>query len=93
MRKTCGQLVGRARLACARLGRLPTTNVSSIFVVVRKYPHLAQRYWQLIPSLIHRDFTQFLSVRSGLIPTIPSTYKENNKRIYTFFYTYRGACS
>jgi hypothetical protein len=91
MRKSCGKVVGLGRLACVRFGHLATTNVSSVLVVVRKYPHFARSLQPLIHRVMHRVFNQFLSVRSGLIPTIPSTYKENNKRIYTFFYTYKGA--
>jgi len=93
MRKSCGKTVRSAGLACARLGRLHTINVRRVLVVVRKYPYLVQSLQPLVPALMHRVFTFFTSVRAGVIPAIPSPYKENNKRIYTFFYTYKGAWS
>lgn len=93
MRKSCGKTVRLTLLACARFGQLATTNVSRILSTVGKSLYFAQSFQQVVRPLMHGNFMEFVSVRAGLIPTIPSTYKNNDKRIYTYFITYKGAPS
>ncbi|MDB5168796.1 MAG: hypothetical protein JWO41_152 [Candidatus Saccharibacteria bacterium] len=91
MRKTCGQAVVSAVLACAEKAHLHTTNVFLFLVVVRNYRQKAPVSTRRLQLVVHSVFTDFTEVTSRLIPIIHTTYKDNNKVILNIFHSYRGA--
>jgi hypothetical protein len=97
MRKLWSSSWGRAAVQvvddCAQTSRLHTTNVFRFLRPVRKLGGFARGSTSFIPLLMHSIFAHLTEVNFRLMPTIPSTYKNNNKRIYIKLHTFIGAPS
>lgn len=91
MRKSCGQTGVQSRLACVGKQQLRTTNVFMVLVVVCKYRQFTGLCARFVGLLVHCVFTVFTGVISRLMPTIHTTYKDNDKFILSNFIVIKGA--
>lgn len=78
---------------CAQTTRLRTTNVFTFLQPVCKLGDFTRLSTRFVPPLVHLVFANMTEVASRLMPTIPSTYKKDNKRIYIKLHTFIGAYS
>ena len=84
-----GKAVHNICTSCAQSGRLSTRVFAWSSSHVHKPRDFATVYTRLVPLFIPAVFRVFLSVTRLVMPTIHTTYKENNKsKILNSYFLY-----